>query len=144
MIDTKAYEEIPYNQCPVNENLFLVTTRLNSLLKRGAINQCQHKMMSPNIVTLELGHLHFMPKPHKPDTPLRPIGAAMGAPSTATSAFLNDLLAPVFLRVARAATFINSMSVIRAFEKYTSEGLLQSNTLVVIYDVANFDTLIPC
>ena len=143
MIDTEAYEEIPNNQCPLTENLRLVTTLLNSLFKRGAINQYQHKMMSPNMVTLELGHLHFMPKPHKPDTPLRPIGAAMHAPSTAMSAFLNDLLAPVFLRVAQATTFINSTGVIRALEKYTSEGRLQSTTLFVIYDVANLYTMIP-
>ena len=143
MVDTEAYEEIPKNECPLTENLRLVTTLLNSLLKRNAINQYQHKTMSPNIVTLELGHLHFMPKPHKPDTPLRPIGAAMHAPSTAMSAFLNDLLAPVFLRVAQATTFINSTGVIRALEKYTSEGRLQPATLFVIYDVANLYTMIP-
>ena len=143
MVDTEAYEEISKNECPLTENLRLVTTLLNSLLKRNAINQYQHKTMSPNIVTLELGHLHFMPKPHKPDTPLRPIGAAMHAPSTAMSAFLNDLLAPVFLRVAQATTFINSTGVIRALEKYTSEGRLQPATLFVIYDVANLYTMIP-
>ena len=143
MIDTEAYEEIPNNQCPLNENLRLVTTLLSSLFKRGAINQYQQKMMSPNMVTLELGHLHFMPKPHKPNTPLRPIGAGMHAPSTAMSAFLNDLLAPVFLRVAQATTFINSTGVIRALERYASEGHLQSTSLFVIYDVANLYTMIP-
>jgi hypothetical protein len=99
--------------------------------------------MCPNIVTLELGHLHFMPKPHKPDTPLRPIGAAIHATSTAMSAFLNDLLAPVFLRVAQATTFINSIGISRALEKYKCEGRLQSTTLFVIYDVANLYTMIP-
>ena len=67
----------------------------------------------------------------------------MHAPSTAMSAFLNDLLAPVFLRVAQVTTFINSTGVIRALEKYVSEGRLQSTTLFVIYDVANLYTMIP-
>jgi hypothetical protein len=67
----------------------------------------------------------------------------MHAPSTAMSAFLNDLLAPVFLRVAQVTTFINSTGVIRALEKYASEGCLQSTTLFVIYDVANLYTMIP-
>ena len=59
------------------------------------------------------------------------------------SAFLNDLLAPVFLRVAQVTTFINSTGVIRALEKYVSEGRLRSTTLFVIYDVANLYTMIP-
>ncbi|CAF1468680.1 unnamed protein product, partial [Rotaria sordida] len=54
-----------------------------------------------------MAHLHFIPKPHKPDTPLRPIVAAIHAPATEISKFLNDLLAPIFLRVARQTTFIN-------------------------------------
>ena len=143
MVDTAAYEEIPNNACPLTDNLRLVTTLLNSLLRRGAINQYQHKIMFPDMVTMELGHLHFMPKPHKPGTPLRPIGAAIHAPSTAMSAFLNDLLAPVFLRISQVTTFINSTGVIRALEKYVSESRLQSTTLFVIYDVANLYTMIP-
>jgi hypothetical protein len=65
MIDTEAYELIPNNECPFTANIRRVTTLLNALLKRGAINQYQHKMMSPSKVILELGHLHFIPKPHK-------------------------------------------------------------------------------
>ncbi|CAF1228513.1 unnamed protein product, partial [Rotaria sordida] len=61
--------------------------------------------------SLELAHLHFIPKPHKPDTPLRPIAAAIHAPSTEISKFLNDLLAPIFLRVARQTTFINERNL---------------------------------
>ncbi|CAF0814676.1 unnamed protein product [Didymodactylos carnosus] len=143
MIDTEAYQVIPNNECPLTENLRRVTTLLNALLKRGAINQYQHKTMCPSKGILELGHLHFIPKPHKPGTPLRQIGAAMHAPSTAMSAFLNDLLAPVFLRVAEATTFINSTGLIRALEKYVSEGHLQLTTLFVIFDVVNLYTMIP-
>ena len=65
MIDTEAYQLIPNNECPLTENLRRVTTLLNILLKRGAINQYQHKMMCPGKAILELGHLHFMLKPHK-------------------------------------------------------------------------------
>ena len=67
----------------------------------------------------------------------------MHTPSTAISAFLNDLLAPVLLRVAQVTTFINSTGVIRALEIYASKGRLQSTTLFVIYDVVNLYTMIP-
>ena len=73
MIDTEAYQEIPNNDCRLTENLRLVTTLLNALLKRGAINQYQHKKMCPNKVILELGHLHFIPKPHKVNSPFSTI-----------------------------------------------------------------------
>ena len=65
MIDTEAYQVILSNECSLTENLRQVMTLLNSPLKRGAISQYQHKMMCPSKVVLELGHLHFMPKPHK-------------------------------------------------------------------------------
>ncbi|CAF4999473.1 unnamed protein product, partial [Rotaria sp. Silwood1] len=97
-----------------------------SLLKKGAINHEQHKNMSPKTDALELAHLHFIPKPHKPDTPLRPIVAAIHAPATEVSKFLNDLLAPVFLRVARKATFINGIDLVRALEKYVTDGALEA------------------
>ncbi|CAF1544764.1 unnamed protein product, partial [Rotaria sordida] len=107
MIETDAYQEISNERCILSENLRLVTMLLASLLKNRAINHEQHKKMSPKIDSLELAHLHFIPKPHKPDTPLRPIVAAIHAPATEISKFLNDLLAPIFLRVARQTTFIN-------------------------------------
>ncbi|CAF4270976.1 unnamed protein product [Rotaria sordida] len=89
--------------------------------------------MSPKIDSLELAHLHFIPKPHKPDTPLRPHVAAIHAPATEISKFLNDLLAPIFLRVARQTTFINAIDLVRALEKYAANGHLKPTTLFIYY-----------
>ncbi|CAF1219085.1 unnamed protein product, partial [Rotaria sordida] len=99
--------------------------------------------MSPKIDSLELAHLHFIPKPHKPDTPLRPIVAAIHAPATEISKFLNDLLAPIFLRVARQTTFINGIDLVRALEKYAANGHLKPTTLFITFDVENLYTMIP-
>ncbi|CAF4253812.1 unnamed protein product [Rotaria sordida] len=99
--------------------------------------------MSPKIDSLELAHLHFIPKPHKPDTSLRPIVAAIHAPATEISKFLNDLLAPIFLRVARQTTFINSIDLVRALEKYAANGHLKPTTLFITFDVENLYTMIP-
>ncbi|CAF4991060.1 unnamed protein product, partial [Rotaria sp. Silwood1] len=143
MIETKAYQEISNEHCILSESHHLVTTLLVSLLKKGAINQEQHKNMSPKTDTLELAHLHFIPKPHKPDTPLRPIVAAIHAPATEVSKFLNDLLAPVFLRVARKTTFINGIDLVRTLEKYVADGHLKPTTLFITFDVENLYTMIP-
>ncbi|CAF4821683.1 unnamed protein product, partial [Rotaria sp. Silwood2] len=116
---------------------------LASLLRKGAINQEQHKKMSPKTDTLELAHLHCIPKPHKPDTPLRPIVAAIHAPATEVSKFLNHLLAPVFLRVARKTTFITGIDFVRALEKYVADDHLKLTTLLITFDVENLDTMIP-
>ncbi|CAF3270828.1 unnamed protein product [Rotaria sp. Silwood2] len=143
MIETEAYQEISNEHCILSENLYLVTSLLASLLRKGAINQEQHKKMSPKIDTLELAHLHFIPKPHKLDTPLRPIVAAIHAPATEVSKFLNDLLAPVFLRIARKTTFINGIDLVRALEKYVADGHLKPTTLLITFDVENLYTMIP-
>ncbi|CAF3867818.1 unnamed protein product [Rotaria sp. Silwood1] len=143
IIETEAYQEISSDHCILSENLHLVTTLLTSLLKKGAINQEQHKSTPPKTIALELAHLHFILKPHKPDTPLRPIVAAIHIPATEVSKFLNDLLAPVFLRVARKTTFINGIDLVRALEKYVTDGQLKPTTLFITFDVENLYTMIP-
>ena len=65
MIDTEAYQELTSGHCPLADNYHTVRTLLQELLKRKAINQDQHKMMLPKFDTLELAHLHFIPKVHK-------------------------------------------------------------------------------
>ena len=65
MIDTEAYQELTNGQCPLADNYNAVRRLLQELLKRRAINQDQYKMMLPKFNTLELAHLHFIPKVHK-------------------------------------------------------------------------------
>ncbi|CAF2741041.1 unnamed protein product [Rotaria sp. Silwood2] len=143
MIETEAYQEIMNEGCILSENLHLVDVLLKSLLKNGAFTQEQYKRMAPRVDSLELAHLHFIPKTHKSDTPLRPIVAAIHAPATEISKFLNDLLAPLFLRVARQTTFINGIDLVRALEKYVTNGYLKSTTLFITFDVENLYTMIP-
>ncbi|CAF3768809.1 unnamed protein product [Rotaria socialis] len=143
MLETEAYREISNEHCILSENHHLVISLLGSLLKNGAINQEQYRQISPSKNRSELAHLHFIPKPHKPDTPLRPIVAAIHAPATQLSKFLNDLLAPVFLRVARETTFINGIDLVRTLEKYVIDKQLKPTTLFVSFDVENLYTMIP-
>ena len=67
----------------------------------------------------------------------------MRAPTTLISKFLNDLLTPIFLKVARQTTFINSIDVIRKLDNYITHGYFQSTTKFIVIDVTDLYTMIP-
>ena len=56
---------------------------------------------------------------------------------------MNDLLAPIFLHVARQTTFINGIDVVRRLEKYVADGRLISTTKFITADVTDLYTMIP-
>jgi hypothetical protein len=56
---------------------------------------------------------------------------------------LNDLLAPIFLSVARDTTFINGIDVVRKLEKYAADGHFKSTTKFITADVTDLYTMIP-
>ena len=65
------------------------------------------------------------------------------APTKTISLFLNDLLAPIYKRVARRRTFIHGMYVIQELETYVSNGHLKSTTRFITGDVKNLYTMMP-
>ncbi|CAF3796558.1 unnamed protein product [Rotaria sp. Silwood1] len=85
---------------------------------------------------------YLKPNEEQPGTPLRPIIASIHGPATLVSKFLNDLLAPIYLAVARHTTFINGIDVIRKLEKYVSDGHFQVATKFIISDVTDLYTMI--
>ena len=67
----------------------------------------------------------------------------MHGPITLISKYLNDLLAPICLKVARQTTFINGIDVVRRFEKYAADGHLAATTNFITADVTDLYTMIP-
>ena len=65
MQKTCAYEEVKNGRCPLAENLSAVAALLDRLLKNKAIDHKQWPTMMPKRDKAELGHLYFLPKPHK-------------------------------------------------------------------------------
>ena len=65
MMKTQAYEEVEDARCPLQDNLSSVIEIVNRLLKVKAINRKQWSQMMPDENKVELGHLYFLPKPHK-------------------------------------------------------------------------------
>jgi hypothetical protein len=67
----------------------------------------------------------------------------MHAPATLLSQFLNDLLAPIYLKVTRQYTFINDIDVVRKLEQHAANGYVTSITQFITIDVENLYTMIP-
>ncbi|CAF1502413.1 unnamed protein product [Adineta steineri] len=143
MIKTCAYEEVIDGKCPLADNLSSVMDLLDKLLKRKAINVKQWSTMIPNRNKVELGHLYFLPKPHKIGTPLRPIISSINGPTNNVSHFLDHLIRPLFDRVAKQTTFINGIDLVRQLEKYQENGHLLPTTHFVTFDVTDLYTMIP-
>ncbi|CAF3870391.1 unnamed protein product [Rotaria sp. Silwood1] len=143
MNKTNAYNEITSGICPLANDLHLVILLLDHLLQRNQITKEQYKQMYPNLKALELAHIYFNLKVHKPEMSVRPIVASINAPARKISAFLDELLTPIYNYVAKDVTFINGVDVIRKLKEYQEHGYLTTTTLFVIFDVADLYTMIP-
>lgn len=67
----------------------------------------------------------------------------MNGPSTGVSHFLDQLLRPLFDRVAKETTFVNGIDLVRQLEKYRDNGRLLSSTQFITFDVTDLYTMIP-
>lgn len=76
-------------------------------------------------------------------TPLRPIVSSMKAAATGISHFLDQLLRPIFDRVARQTTIINGIDFVRRMSLYQHLGYLKSTTIFITFDVSDLYTMIP-
>jgi hypothetical protein len=66
MEKTNAYQEITNGINPSMDHLRAVLALIDPLLKKQAIDMKQWKNdMRPDVKTIELAHLYFIPKPHK-------------------------------------------------------------------------------
>ncbi|CAF4171925.1 unnamed protein product, partial [Rotaria sordida] len=144
MQDTNAYREITSGINPCHDHVQTVLALIDPMLKKREINlELWKQYMRPNAITTELAHLYFIPKPHKIDTPLRPIVSSIKAAATGVSHFLDLLLRPMFNRVTKETTFINGIDFVRQMERYRVSGRLLPTTLFVTFDVSNLYTMIP-
>ncbi|CAF4288348.1 unnamed protein product, partial [Rotaria sordida] len=68
------------------------------------ITQKHYELLSIKSNEVELAHLYYLPKAHKPGTPLRPIISGLKHPTSKISKFLDDLLRPLFDKMAQETT----------------------------------------
>ena len=65
------------------------------------------------------------------------------SPVLCVSNFLNELLARLYLNVARRATYISGIDVIRQLEQYKNSGRLSKMIPFVTFDVSDLFTMLP-
>jgi hypothetical protein len=141
MNKTKAYQDLgtinPLETLVERTNHFLYGLRRNK-----HISQKQHEKLTVNKNTAELAHLYFLPKAHKPKTPLRPIMAGLKSPTIGISKWLEGLLRPLFDRLACDITIENGVQLIKQVERW-SANYLTSATSFITMDVTDLYTMIP-
>ena len=65
MLKTEAYQEIESGRCPLADNLRAVQTLLDYFVEKKTLTKKQLDQLTRQFNSLELGHYHGIPKPHK-------------------------------------------------------------------------------
>ena len=141
LMHTNAYQDLGKTN-PLESLVRRTNDLLFGLWISKHITQKQYLTMKVKEEEVELAHLYFLPKAHKPKTPLRPIMSGLKSPTIAISKWLDGLLRPLFNRLSFETTIANGVQLIKQIEKW-SEDHLTSTTSFVTMDVTDLYTMIP-
>jgi len=138
---TKAYQylstEDPLPDLIIRTNKYLFDLRLAKW-----ITQKQYEQLCIKADEVELAHLYYLPKAHKPGTPLRPIVSGLKHPTIKISKFLDDLLRPLFDQMASKTTVTSGFELVKHLRKWSIINL-KKDTLLCTIDVSDLYTMIP-
>ncbi|CAF3347600.1 unnamed protein product [Rotaria socialis] len=81
------------------------------------ITQKQYEQLSIKLNEVELAHSYYLPKAHKPGTPLRPIISGLKHPTIKISKFLDDLLRPLFDQMAFNSTVTSGFDLVKQLQQ---------------------------
>lgn len=141
MEKTQAYECLNTTN-PLESLVERTNDFLRSLWVNKHLSQKQYERLKVKKEEAELAHLYFLPKAHKPLTPLRPIMSGLKSPTIAISKWLDGLLRPLFNRLAHATSIENGVQLIKHAENWSTEHLTPSSTFITM-DVTDLYTMIP-
>ncbi|CAF2906516.1 unnamed protein product [Rotaria sp. Silwood2] len=141
MEKTQAYKclgsEDPLPDLIQRTNKYLLDLRLAKW-----ITQKQYEKLCINPCEVELAHLYYLPKAHKPGTPLRPIISGLKHPTIKISKFLDDLLRPLFDKMAQDTTVTSGFELLKKLKEWCILNMNQ-NTIFCSIDVLDLYTMIP-
>ena len=141
MEKTKAYCSLgkndPLPSLIERTNKYLLGFRLSKW-----ITQKQYEQLCVNPADAELAHLYYLPKAHKPGTPLRPIMSGLRHPTLKISKFLDDLLRPLFDQMAAGTTIADGFQLLKELRNWSITEL-HENTIFCTIDVFDLYTMIP-
>ncbi|CAF5039469.1 unnamed protein product, partial [Rotaria sp. Silwood1] len=141
MEKTKAYKclgtEDPLPDLICRTNKYLLDLRLAKW-----ITQKQYEKLCINPNEVELAHLYYLPKAHKPGTPLRPIISGLKHPTVRISKFLDESLRPLFDKMALKLTVTSGFELVKQLQNWSKDNMHQE-TLFCTIDVADLYTMVP-
>ncbi|CAF1546900.1 unnamed protein product [Rotaria sp. Silwood1] len=111
------------------------------LLLAKWITQKQYEKLCINPSEVELAHLYYLPRAHKPGTPLRPIISGLKHPTVKISKFLDELLLPLFDKMASNTTVTSDFELVKQLQKWSKDNMRQE-TLFCTIDVADLYTMV--
>ncbi|CAF4036137.1 unnamed protein product, partial [Rotaria sordida] len=106
------------------------------------ITQKQYEQLYIKPNEVELAHLYYLPKAHKPGTPLRPIVSGLKHPTIKISKFLDELLRPLFDKMAAKTTVNSGFELVKQLQEWSKNNMCQE-TLFCTIDVMDLYTMVP-
>ncbi|CAF1268702.1 unnamed protein product [Rotaria sordida] len=141
MDKTQAYKclgkEDPLPELIQRTNKYLLDLRLAKW-----ITQKHYELLNIKPNEVELAHLYYLPKARKPGTPLRPIISGLKHPTIKISKFLDDLLRPLFDKMAQETTVTSGFELVKTLQKWSILNM-NGNTIFCTIDVVDLYTMIP-
>ncbi|CAM4830771.1 unnamed protein product [Rotaria magnacalcarata] len=141
MDNTKAYQCLsvidPLPELIQRTNKYLLDLRLAKW-----ITQKQYEQLSIKPNEVELAHLYYLPKAHKPGTRLRSTISGLRHPTVKISKYLDNLLRPLFDQMASNTTVTSGFELTKKLQEWSTVNIRQDTTICTI-DVTNLYTMIP-
>lgn len=141
MAKTQAYQCLDHNN-PLPDLIQRTNRYLLDLRLAKWITQKHYEQLCVKPNEVELAHLYYLPKAHKPGTPLRPIISGIKYPTVKISKFLDDLLRPLFNQMAMETTVNSGFELVKLLQQWSQDNF-KSETLLGTIDVADLYTMIP-
>ncbi|CAF1930512.1 unnamed protein product [Rotaria magnacalcarata] len=141
MNQTQAYQDLGTSN-PLESLVNKTNDFLYGLWRNKHITQKQYERLKVVKEQTEIAHLYFLPKAHKPKTPIRPIMVGLKSPTIAISRWLDGLLRPLFNRLANETTILNGSQLVKQVEQWSAR-YLTSTTSFITMDLSDLYTMIP-
>lgn len=74
---------------------------------------------------------------------MRPIVSSIRAAATGVAHFLDQVLRPLYYRIAKSSTLINDIDFVKQMEEYRDQTCFQPITMFVAFDASDLYTTVP-
>ncbi|CAF2092269.1 unnamed protein product [Rotaria magnacalcarata] len=124
---------IQSSQSQIDNALVMNQQKKKNYAKWITQKQYERLCVKPDEVTL--AHLYYSPKAHKAGTPFRPIVSGLKHPTIKISKYLDELLRPLFDKIALKTTVTSGFEVIKQLHEWSTHNLHEDTLLCAIYVV---------